>query len=52
MLTSYYSRPMLGWLAGCIAVTLVIFLLGMANLATVSGGDFPDVFAGLLVCCR
>jgi hypothetical protein len=49
MLKSYYSQPMLGWFAGCVTATLIIFILGMANLAMVSGGDFSDVFAGLLV---
>ena len=43
----FYSRPILGWLAGCIAATLVVFFLGMVNLA-IASGHFPDVFAGLL----
>jgi hypothetical protein len=50
MLKSYYIRPILGWLAGCIAATLVIPLLGMAKLAiaAASSDHFPNVFAVVL----
>jgi hypothetical protein len=45
---SFYARPILGWLAGCIAATLVIFVLGIFNLA-IASSRFLDVFAALLV---
>jgi hypothetical protein len=36
-----YSRPVIGWLAGCIAATIVIYFLCCANAAIAQG--FPGV---------
>ena len=44
----FYARPMLGWFAGCIAATLVIFVFGIFSLA-IASGRFFDVLAALIV---
>jgi hypothetical protein len=42
-----YTRPVVGWLAGCIAATIAIYLLWWAN-AAIAQGSPGVVVAGIL----